>query len=479
MIRDVGRLITLLDVMYYVGDLLLKRSLRYTGFTAAVSLVGYLGNFLPGIDTYNARVAIALPLLVGAVTLSTGAVLKMIPSVIASRRLVVAEAGDLDLMEDYRKLREEIHLETLWQRIYRHEWAAGSAVSRIHPHPIEAPPAMCYSKDDDPCERGRQEYFERARYALARPQPQPRHRYHLGLDLRFLEDWRNGAYFHRNDTKLVEQFEASATLEAIRSELGLTRWSRLHELPCRLHQKFWIVMITRAMGTRIGDAVIRLNHDYRTDWFNAQALLWPGEDRQEWLEQFPRAREEVGRYRRLILDEVFGKDDAAARKMLERMLLPTFWLATQLRIEYDPEYLDGTLGFDLVGDLREMGIPPERIAPYEDLARQTCVHRESLRTCLTRFRPEILEPENLEELRAAWVAVHLNRHQFGPILIEQAAATGSLDSFVEKVLAKIDQAIRDRAVITSRLVALRMHHELTRLHHREYIDLLAALRKEE
>ncbi len=56
MLKDVGRLISFRDVLYYVGDQLYRRSLRYTGLTAAVSLLGYLGNFIPGVDTYNAKI---------------------------------------------------------------------------------------------------------------------------------------------------------------------------------------------------------------------------------------------------------------------------------------------------------------------------------------------------------------------------------------------------------------------------------------
>jgi hypothetical protein len=98
-------------------------------------------------------------------------------------------------MEDYRKWREGEHLEILWERVFRYEWAVGSAASRVREHPAEAPPEVCLldSGQGGAQEQGRQQFLARARFALARPQPQPRQRYHLGVDLRFLEDWRNGA----------------------------------------------------------------------------------------------------------------------------------------------------------------------------------------------------------------------------------------------------------------------------------------------
>jgi len=222
MLKDLRRLITLTDFLYYAGDLLSKKSLRYTGFTAMVSLLGYMGGLLPGVETYSAKVALALPIVVGTITFAGGMALKSIPMLLAARAMGVAEAQDLDLMEDYRKSRQDEHLEWLWQRVFRFEWALCTAASRIHPHPEEAPPEICGAEaaPGDSGRDARAQFFARARFALARPQPQPRQRYYLGIDLRFLEDWRNGGYFDRNDNKLVEQFDSSAAIDAVKAEVG-------------------------------------------------------------------------------------------------------------------------------------------------------------------------------------------------------------------------------------------------------------------
>lgn len=173
---EVCRLINFMDVLYYVGDMMYKKSLRYSVVTAAVSLVGFLGNLLPGVETYPARVAIALPLVVGTSALCGGLLLKLIPSLVASRLVSVAEAQDLDLMEDYRKSQQEQHLELLWQRVFRFEWALGSAVSRVREHPVECPPEVRAASLDiaDPVARGREEFLARATFGLKQPQPQAR-----------------------------------------------------------------------------------------------------------------------------------------------------------------------------------------------------------------------------------------------------------------------------------------------------------------
>jgi len=477
MLNDVRRLISFRDVLCYAGDQLYKRSLRYTGLTAAVSLLGYLGNFLPGIDTYNARVAIALPLVVGSTMLLGGLLLKTIPALLASRAANVAAAQDLDLMEDYRKWREQEHLEILWERVFRFEWAVGSAASRVREHPAEAPTEVCLldSGQGDARERGRQQFLARARFALARPQPQPRQRYHLGVDLRFLEDWRNGAYFDRQDVKLVEQFDGSATLEAIKREIGYDRWAALKDLSLKWYQKFWFTMITRAVAIHVGEAITSLNRRYETDCFNAQVLLWPEESEEPWVEQFPRAAEDIRQQRQVILASVLGEDAATARRLLRRMLWPSCWLASKLRAAYDPEYVEGSLGCDLVTDLEELQIAPQTIAPYRDLARLVAAEQSSLTAWLERYRPELARPEHAEALRAARIAVHVRRDRLRPYLPGDVHDRRAGEEFVENVLEVVDSALRAKERFSSRLVGLRMHHELTRLHYQEYMRLLELL----
>jgi hypothetical protein len=439
--------------------------------------LGYLGGLLPGLETYNAKVAIALPLLIGSSMLLGGFVLKTIPTLLASRAMSVAEAQDLDLMEDYRKSRVAEHLEVLWQRVFRFEWAVGSAVSRIREHPVEAPPEVCLPAvgEEDPYERGRREFFARARFALARPQSQPCQRYYLGIDLRFLEDWYNGAYFDRQDTKLVEQYNGSATLAAIRRETAPDHWDWLEDFLLNLYQKFWFRMITRAIAIYVGDAVTSLNRRYGTDYFNAQALLWPGEDEAAWAKQFALAGDDIRQRRRAILEAVFGDEPATARRMLQRMLWPSCWLASKLRAAYDPEYVTGTLGCDLVSDLEAICIPPQRVAPYRDLARQIEADQAALTAWLRRYRPELARPEHAESLRAARIAVHLRRERLRPFLHGNVDDRQAGETFVDNVLDVVDDAGRARQRYTSRLVALRIHHELTRLHYQEYVRLLDLL----
>ena len=488
---DVGRLISFLDVLQYAGDQLYKRSLRYTGLTAVVSLLGFLGGLLPGVDTYSAGVAVALPLAVGGVMLTGGIVLRTIPSLVAVRAITAAAAGDLDLMEDYRKARQDGHLAWLWQRVFRHEWALGTASSRVHVDPVEAPQEVCFPQPDadgqpqDPPDsqedlqhRARAEFLSRATFALARPQPQTRQRHHLGVDVRYLEDWRNGGYFDRQDVKLLEQFDGSPTLEAVRRQVDYTTREQLADVLWKAYLRFWHFMITRTVAIQVGTALTWFNRRFETDLFNAQAILWPGEDEQPWLAPFPLAARDLRQRRLLFLKRIFGDNDEEAGRMLRRMLLPGYWMATKLRARFDPEYLEGLLGFSPGDDARGMGLSAPQLAWLDKRAEEAAADRATLVPWLARYRPELLTPACGEDCRAVRVAIHVQRAALRRWLRGDPASAAAQEKFVVHVLPAIDRAVRDRAQYTSRLVALRVHHELWRLHHDEYFRLLSALRDE-
>lgn len=476
-LKHIYRLISFLDALYFLGDFLYRRSLRYSTATAAVCLLGYLGNFLPGVETYPARVAIALPLLVGSTTLLSGLALKNIPNLFFTRLSNVAQAADLDLMEDYRKSEQDQHLTALWERVYQFEWAVGSELTRIHPHPVECPPHVASDTNlpDGLAARGRAQFLRRAHFALERHQSQPRQRYHLGLDLRFLEDWRNGAYFDRNDVKLIEQFEAAATLLAVKREAGHGRAAHLCGLPRRLSQKFWATMINRAIAVQVGEALTYLNRKHNTDHFNAQALLWPDEENQPWLTQFPDARKDLLQRRRLLLFRVFGRDLPDARRMLQRMVLPCFLAATRLRAQFDPEYFDGSLGYTPLADLEPAPLPSSLLRRYRRWTEQTGADYPVMVELLRATRPSLLAPEQAEALRAVRIAMHVNRGGLWRLVRRFAEQPSLRDRTIAQATPIIDTAVREKARYSRLLVGLRVHHELTRLHHAGYLGLFEAL----
>ena len=465
---DLRRLIAPLDVLYTVGNLIYRRTLRYTLFTAGIAVLGRLAQEL-GLPGFTVRQALLLPLLIGMVSLTVGTMLKVVPSLIASRLLTVAQAGDLNLMEDYRKSQTEEHLNALWERLFQHEcrlrMAAGAGrrsdgLRRKGETEVEA-----YA-------RAKRSFFARAQKALASHLPQIDQMHLVGLDLRYLEDWRDGAYLDRSDTKLNEQFDGNSTLTDARRQVGLTGPAAAVLFGTRrFAQRLWFLFITRTVAIQVGGGIQRLNRTYGTDLFNCQAILWPGTEDAAWLGAHEGAREEVLRRRRQMLRRIFGEDFETACHVLDHMLYCSFARATELRMRFDPDYCDGSLGYDVVADLRAEGRNRRDFQRAEAFVRTARADLAALKRFLEARRPEMLEVPRAEALRAVRIAFHVDLDGLKRLVTSPHAAPGDAAKAVER----IGQAAGDTARIIRRLIAVRMHHELTRLSRQGYRDLLRKL----
>ncbi|MGB2824648.1 MAG: hypothetical protein WBF17_26980 [Phycisphaerae bacterium] len=467
---DLRRLIAPLDVLYTIGNLIYRRSLRYTMLTAGIALIGMGANWL-GLPGFTVKQAIMLPLLIGGLSLALGTFLKVVPSLIASRLLTVAQASDLNLMEDYRKSEVEEHLSALWDRLFKYECrlrmaakASGGFNGGIRPGETENQ-ALARAKGD---------FFRRANMALTSHLPQIRQMHLVGLDLRYLEDWRDGAYLDRSDAKLIEQFNGNTTLLRARAEAGMSGLAvAMLFNPRRLAQRLWFVSVTRMVAIQVASAVQRLNRKYNTDLFNAQALLWPGTEDDDWLDAFEGAREDVLQERRTGIRRIFGGDFETARDVLDHMLYCCFAMGTELRMRYDPDYCDGSLDYDVIDDLTKEGRNRRDLQRAKGFVKRARRDLEALASFIQTHRPKLLEPGSAEALRTARIAMHVDRDGLKRAIRERRGRAGAQSP--QDVCRLIDDAVAQTAVYTRRLIAVRMHHELTRLSRKGYHKLVKAL----
>jgi len=468
-LRHLGRLISPLDVVYHVGNLIYRRSLRYTVFTIGISLIGVAAKTfdLPGLTL---KQAVVLPLTIGGLSLVGGSVLKIIPSLISSRLLTVAQASDLNLMEDYRKSQADEHLRILWDRLFCHECRMRTAAGQgpfpgWDSRPADTPP------ESQPTAEA--EFFARAREALASHLPQIHQMHALGVDLRYLEDWCDGAYLDRSDTKLVEQFEGNATLVAARRDVRLLGF--VNTLPFKARQsaqRLWFLFITRQVAIQVGRAVEDLNRQFETDLFNSQVLLWPGEDQARWVARIEGACEAVRERRGQVVRRVFGPSYETAAKVLDHMLYASLDLATELRMRYDPEYCSGPLGYDVMSDLAEQGRRPkdqERARRFVEMAGRDM---EAFDAILESSHRDLLAPANAEALRAVRIAFHINKDGLKQALLGGEGHRAAADGEAAELIAR---ASGRKQAYSRLLLAVRMHHELTRLARRGYQELIKAL----
>jgi len=100
-----------------------------------------------------------------------------------------------------------------------------------------------------------------------------------------------------------------------------------------------------------------------------------------------------------------------------------------------------------------------------------------LRDCLRALHPELLVHTNAEALRAVRIAAHTNRQGLARLLDQYADRAVDPSRAALPIAPAVQAAVQDKQQYTERLVALRVHHELTRLHYTGYAELLRALRK--
>ena len=468
MLRNFARMISPLDVLYHLGTLVYRRSLRYTLFTAGIGAVGVTakGFNLPGLTL---KQAVLLPLCVGLAALVGGGLLRLLPAIISSRMATLAQANDLDLMEDHRKSLVREHLACLWERVFVHEMRVRAAGGQL------LFKDFAYRRDE-PVEqvvaRAQPAFVERAIEALDALLPQVRQMDEYGLDLRYLEDWRDGACLDPSDTKLAEQFEGSTVLLAARAQAGLTGLAMLRYKPRLAAQHLWFLFVTRSVGYRVGSAIQALNIRYDTDLFNAQVLMWPGEEDARWVAQFPGAREEILRRRRLAMRRVFGPTRELADEVIDHMFYGGFAMASELRVRYDAEYCLGLLGGDPLDDLRLELRRPREFARARRIISRALQDRSMLDALLAAHRAELLRPERAEGLRAVRIAFHVDRDHLRRLVLRAANDDAQA---AQAALEIIDRADRDRVIHSRRLLAVRMHHALTRLARQSYRDLVHQL----
>lgn len=507
--RDLWRLISVNDVLDRIGTLMIRNSPKLTLLTAAITSSGYISNSL-GLPGFSGLEAIAVPCLVFGGMLGSGTAMRFIPRAICSRLTTIAEANDLNLMEDYRKSQALEHLNVLWDRVFWYE--SDQRYSRIErtaerdqiiadrafigqqlrQWPKDVLSRLGIKKDEDidkvvtdimtsypltdKMEKSREGFIASSLFALRHALPQSSQARRVGYRINLWEDERDGAYYDRTDVKLFEQYFGNTTITDIKNEVGFCRIDHFRELPGKLSRKAWFHLITRKVAIETGRALKVLNVKYDTDIFNSQALLWPGEEDAEWLDDFPGAREVILRLRKSIIRNALGHNVEDAMRTLDRMLLPLFKCATELRFRYDPEYLDGSLDHDvedmedklhiknnIIDDLIDNKATQKDIDRYAQRAEQTA---KDMSQFINYLDAEYAWLRNKKlALRAVKIAFHINKNGMKDLFNARSENLG----------AQIEKAVKEEPVYTHRLIALRLHQMLGMLQKKGYIDLSLAL----
>jgi len=506
--KDFLRLARAHDLLTRAGALLMKTSPKATVWTAGIALSGRLASVL-GLPGFTRWQALTAPVVVGGGLLGLGAALRYIPRMLSGRLTAVAEANDLNLMEDYRKGRALEHLNMLWDKVFRYESLIRySAVERqtererigaVHAHVADAirgwdadirrQLGVTSDKDLDDVvaavlsERPLSNNFEKSRtgflvsalYALRHPLPQSSEAYDIGFRLNLYEDFCDGAYFDPSDTKLAQQYAGNIALMQIKRDIGFGKLDGLRQIPKQVSSKLWFSLLTRKIALGAGKAVQVLNDAYHTDVFNSQVLLWPGEEDAPWLERFDGARDEVLKWRQCIVTAALGADYERACSVLDRAFLPGFEFAAELRARFDPQYAEGSLDYtcedsganvtnSLVGDLESLGYRDSDITKARAYAEKVKQEQATFVEWLASHHKEIVD--DAPALRAVQVAFHINKNNLKKLFQSPTRQTAR-----PQIDHEIQQAVTDQETTTNHLIALRLHHQLARIQLQTYKTL--------
>ncbi|MHC4567926.1 MAG: hypothetical protein ACYTE3_19455 [Planctomycetota bacterium] len=229
--RDFRRLVSTQDLLGRAGTMMMRKSPKATLWTAGITSSGYLSGFL-GLPGFDALQAIAAPFVVGGGLLGIGAGIKYIPRTLSKKLTAIAEANDLNLMEDYKKSQVMQHLNVLWDKVFWYESdirytpqqraAEREQIAADRKHIIEhickLEPGIlerlggASEKDIDDIvmaimtarplssgvEKSRHGFIISSLYALKHALPQSSQAKQIGFRLNLYEDVCDGAYFQHN-----------------------------------------------------------------------------------------------------------------------------------------------------------------------------------------------------------------------------------------------------------------------------------------
>lgn len=454
-IQDMSGVWTWDQLTSIAGTSMMRNSWR-VGPILGAAVGGYMG--IKG-DIGGVKAALT-PVVSTAAMFGTGLALRIGVSIVYAGRIAIAQGNLMNLMEDYRSQRRDEVLERLWERVFQHEPFA--EYSENGHRAVRLEEVVSAQADGD----GKAAFFRLANSILDDPHTQATQREMTGVSWSILESWLDAGPLESGDTKIYDDYLGRAPIQTIKRHVGLSKSEKIVEKQKLFWQRQWRSFITKALAIGVGSNVRDLNREYDTDLFDAQTLLWPGEENQEWIDQFPGAREEVLSRRKYLIQRVFGSDFETARRKLRRMHNGTFELLTFLRSRFDQEYLQGSLGYSPADDLRLQGYDDKEVKFYESAQERAVEEMGELDKFVCSERPQLWEPGATEARRAVRIAFHTNRD-------------GLRDKVCQRDYAEAgqvaDYVVTRKGTYSRRLVDLRTLHELSIVSIHEYLDLVRQL----
>ncbi|MHC4995323.1 MAG: hypothetical protein ACYTGQ_09755 [Planctomycetota bacterium] len=477
--QNVNGLITLPDLFNVVGFWLYRGTMRRTVYVAIplIFLAVVDGNLKKGHALTGTSIVLVVSFLGGLLLMS-------ISGSFAKKQLTLAEAKGANLLEDMKKDRADIHCAELWRRVFRYESDIATpeeienetrliADNRrdLHraclPEPsrdIEGPrldEVREVLKQLGHTQDGFRIIFQ---YATQAPMSRYLMKHRLRFDLTKVRDWYDGAPFHPTDRKLAEQFNGSEALQEVKAQVRLGWRGLLPYKSKRTVQGMWFKVVVRAIQLRVANACLKLDETYPGHHFSPDQFLWPSEETHRLVEAHsgPRALADLYEMRRLVFHRVLCPDRELAQSLMQKTIYPNFEIDSLLRRLYDPQYLLAQLDEDWEQDLLHYDRAFKNRFKHERKRRGVLEAAMQSADAYARYlaaHPDALEGADPEARRAIRIAVHINHEGLSDHI--------EVDDH-EEMLRVIHGVIENKRRFTVNLLAVRTHHELTRLELEDY-----------
>ena len=318
------------------------------------------------------------------------------------------------------------------------------------------------------------------RYALVRSDRQRDERADLGIDLTFLEDYLDGACFHPNNTKIMEQSRHSLIQQIEKDVYRRSVTERIDHSLRGMMQRRWHTTINMSIQASVGNLLYSLSREYDTHSLAVEDVLWRDDHARELLrrqlvaefsdrnnpeELADQVIEGLNRGTARILMKIFHASPLDAERVVRREYAYSVEQSIQRRVRYDYQYALGDLPSDPLEDLKQIGVEQGSIdqirtrmklaADLMDLFRSWCAG-DNFQSRWERYSPE--------EQRALELAYFVNEYGFRDMITD--APDGSRTGVSERADLLAEQFT---AEASEKLRRLRLHHQLALI---EYTDTL-------
>ena len=339
-------------------------------------------------------------------------------------------------------------------------------------------------------------FITSAKYSLNNHLHQREEKESTGFDISQLETWYDGAPFSSDDNVLNTLFAYQTSIRKARSKLGIPLLTRLKENILGISNPKWQSRSMKKLGIQTGTEIEKLNkkHVARTSpsYFTAQDILWrkPEVDKiikKDFKEKGEKVLKDLDKTSKYTIRSTFSDDKTTAHNQIYWMFGEDYTESLEFRLGYDIEKT--ALPFsNPLNPLRELKNLEKTlnctVYPHKKAMKKIKTARKNLKAIdnfLQENMPEVYQ-DPLQK-RAARIGYQLNRFDIQGLITQTINPTYNPNILIQQEINKNKETALEQAkdIITNRIAKAheryteriqktRIHHELTKMQLKDYVN---------